>query len=80
MRNKNDFNHSEKISRQRDVLANGRSPNNKPGTPYRIGQSLAWVYKAESLGLFPKRVRTGQRSVAWRGGEVQAWIDSREVA
>lgn len=46
--------------------------------PYRVGQSLAWVYKAESLGKFPKRVRTGARSVAWRGDEVQAWIDDRE--
>lgn len=48
--------------------------------PFRVGQSLAWIYKAESQGNFPKRIRTGERSVAWRGDEVQAWIDSREVA
>lgn len=48
--------------------------------PYRIGRSLAWVYKAEANGEFPKRIRTGKRSVAWRGDEVQAWIDSRQVA
>jgi len=48
--------------------------------PFRIGKSLAWAYKSEAKGEFPKRMRTGQRSVAWRGDEIQAWIDSRAEA
>ena len=48
--------------------------------PYRIGRSLAWVYKAEEDGNFPRRIRTGARSVAWRGDEIQGWLDSLERA
>ena len=46
--------------------------------PFRVGQSLAWVYKQEAAGNFPKRIRTGRRSIAWHGDEIQAWVDDRE--
>ena len=48
--------------------------------PYRVGQSLSWIYKAEDSGAFPRRIKTGSRSVAWRGDEIQEWLDSLERA
>ena len=48
--------------------------------PYRVGQSLSWIYKAEKQGAFPRRVRLGKRGIGWRGDEVEAWLDSRERA
>ncbi|MBE3765827.1 AlpA family phage regulatory protein [Vibrio parahaemolyticus] len=29
-------------------------------------------------GLFPRRIRLGNRSVAWRLSEVLEWIETRE--
>ena len=48
--------------------------------PYRVGQSMSWIYRAEASGEFPKRIKTGPRSVAWRGDEVQEWLDGLERA
>ena len=47
--------------------------------PYRVGQSLSWIYKAEKQGLSPRRVRLGKRGIGWRGDEVEAWLNSREA-
>ncbi|EPU6121050.1 transcriptional regulator [Vibrio rotiferianus] len=41
-----------------------------------ISRSQAWVL--EQKGLFPKRIRLGSRSVAWRLSEVLKWIETRE--
>lgn len=43
----------------------------------RIGKSVPTIYRWEQMGIFPKRVRLVSRSVAWRGEEVQQWIDQR---
>lgn len=43
----------------------------------RIGKSVPTIYRWEQLGMFPERVRLVGRSVAWRGDEVQLWIDQR---
>lgn len=44
---------------------------------FRIGRAIPTIYRWEEFGAFPKRVHLGPRSVAWRGDEVQLWIDKR---
>jgi prophage regulatory protein len=46
----------------------------------RTGLSRSSLYRLESLGLFPRRLKLGQRSVAWRETQLQAWIESRTEA
>jgi predicted DNA-binding transcriptional regulator AlpA len=41
-----------------------------------ISRSQAWVL--EQKGLFPKRRKLGNRSVAWILSEVMEWIEARE--
>ena len=41
----------------------------------RTGKSIPWIYHEEKAGRFPKRIRIGTRGVAWRGCEVQLWLD-----
>lgn len=43
-----------------------------------ISRSQAW--KLEQQGLFPKRVKLGSRSVAWRLSELLDWVHTREGA
>ncbi len=40
-----------------------------------ISRSQAW--KLEQKGLFPKRIKLGNRSVCWRLSEIQQWIENR---
>jgi len=42
-----------------------------------ISASSAW--RGEKTGTFPKRVRTGERSVGWKLSELLAWVESREL-
>ena len=42
------------------------------------GLSYSSIYRAEKAGRFPKRVRIGMNSVAWKLSEIQAWIRDRE--
>jgi len=37
------------------------------------------VYRGVAAGTFPAPVRIGARSIAWRSGDVRAWIDSLRV-
>jgi prophage regulatory protein len=41
-----------------------------------IGRTSLWA-KSKS-GHFPKPIKTGPGSIAWRSDEVLAWIESRE--
>ncbi|HCE3287770.1 transcriptional regulator [Vibrio parahaemolyticus] len=41
-----------------------------------VSRSQAWVL--EQQGLFPKRIRLGNRSVAWRLSELLEWVKTRE--
>ncbi|MFP2504493.1 helix-turn-helix transcriptional regulator [Buttiauxella gaviniae] len=41
---------------------------------YLTGLSHSGRWKAEKEGRFPKRVKIGLASVAWRLSEIQAWI------
>lgn len=48
-----------------------------PEVKARTGLSRSEVYRRESLGQFPRRVRLGARSVGWASNEVQEWIEER---
>ncbi|EGR0550176.1 AlpA family phage regulatory protein [Vibrio cholerae] len=41
-----------------------------------ISRTQAW--RLEKLGLFPKRIRLGSRSVAWRLSEITKWLNSQQ--
>lgn len=41
------------------------------------GMSKTCVYDAMKNSSFPRPVRLGTRSVAWRDDEIQAWVESR---
>ena len=43
----------------------------------RIGRPAATFYRWEVNGRFPRRIYLNQKCVAWRGEEIQAWIDGR---
>lgn len=42
---------------------------------YRLGISVPTLYHWEKTDGFPKRVRLGPNSVAWKGEEIKRWID-----
>ncbi|EGQ8447177.1 TPA: helix-turn-helix transcriptional regulator [Vibrio alginolyticus] len=42
-----------------------------------ISRSQAW--KLEKQGLYPKRVKLGSRSIAWRLSELLDWVETRGV-
>ena len=42
---------------------------------YRLGVSVPTLYHWEKTTNFPKRIRLGANSVAWKGSEIQGWID-----
>lgn len=44
------------------------------------GLSRSSIYRLESLGLFPGRVKLSESATAWRTEEVQAWCASRPRA
>lgn len=43
----------------------------------RTGLSRTTIWRREKGGSFPKRVRLGDNSVAWREEEIEDWIESR---
>lgn len=48
-----------------------------PDVKQRTGLSRSEIYRREGLGLFPRRVTLGARSVGWVSDEIQAWIEQR---
>jgi predicted DNA-binding transcriptional regulator AlpA len=43
----------------------------------RLGRPCATFYRWEATGRFPRRMQLQGKCVAWRGEEIQAWIDER---
>ncbi len=41
------------------------------------GLSKTSIYRLESKGAFPRRVRLSERASAWKSEEIAAWIESR---
>jgi prophage regulatory protein len=52
----------------------------QPETSRLTGLPKSSLYRLESRGQFPARVRLSESSIGWRSDEVQAWIDSRPRA
>ena len=46
----------------------------------RIGRPAATFYRWEANGHFPRRIRLNRKCVAWRGEEIQSWLDGRQEA
>lgn len=50
----------------------------------RVQRILSWgrttLWKKSTSGEFPKPIKLGRNSIAWRSDEVMNWIDSRERA
>lgn len=55
-----------KLLRRRDVSA-------------ITGMPRSTLYAAMKEGRFPKAIRLGKRSVAWRLDQIEAWINARCV-
>ncbi|WP_299017141.1 AlpA family transcriptional regulator [uncultured Photobacterium sp.] len=53
-----------------------REPERKAITT--ISRTQAW--KLEKQGLFPKRIKLGNRSVGWKLSELMEWIDNQPTA
>jgi prophage regulatory protein len=43
----------------------------------RIGVSRGAIYKMETRGDFPRRLRITSRKIGWLTDEIEAWIKSR---
>ena len=52
----------------------------KPVTWDKTGLSDTTLWRLEKEGKFPKRVKLTNKIVGWYEDEVDAWIESREVA
>ena len=50
----------------------------KPVVLSRTGLANSTLYYFISEGNFPKPVKLGKRTVAWKKSEIDKWIDSRE--
>jgi predicted DNA-binding transcriptional regulator AlpA len=46
---------------------------------FRLGISIPTLYHWEKTEGFPTRIRLGPNSVAWKGDEVQQWLDNLEL-
>ena len=47
---------------------------------YRIGFSYEHIRRLQRWGKFPKCIKLGERSIAWRGSDIRKWIEAREGA
>ncbi len=45
---------------------------------FRIGRTTLWSMCKS--GEFPRPIKTGRNSIAWRSDELAQWIESRERA
>lgn len=41
----------------------------------KVGLSASTIWRLEKKGTFPKRLKIGSYSVAWKEEDVQKWID-----
>ncbi len=44
----------------------------------RCGIKKTSIYTKMQKGVFPRPVKLGPNSIAWRSDEIEAWIESRE--
>ena len=46
----------------------------------RCGYSKPSIYRLIKVGKFPRPRKLGERAIAWPEDDIQAWLDSRQVA
>ncbi|WP_319823847.1 AlpA family transcriptional regulator [Thalassovita sp.] len=51
----------------------------RPEVEARTGVSRSTLYDWMKRGEFPQPLKLGARLVAWREGDIDDWLDSREV-
>ena len=44
------------------------------------GLSRMTIYRLEASGHFPKRIKLGEKAIAWRQDEINDWIQARPIA
>ena len=59
---------------------NNETLQRKPIVLSRTGLANSTLYYFISEGSFPKPVKLGKRTVAWKKSEIDEWIDSREYS
>lgn len=59
---------------------NNETLQRKPIVLSRTGLANSTLYYFISEGTFPKPVKLGKRTVAWKKSEIDEWIDSREYS
>jgi len=52
----------------------------RPEVERRTTLSTSMIYSLMRVGEFPRPLRLGKQAVAWRESDVEAWIESRELA
>ena len=45
-----------------------------------VGVTKTTIYRWVGRGQFPPAVKLGERAVAWRRSDIEAWINSRPAA
>lgn len=61
-----------------EALLRGSQLTNKAGKPGLLGISKASLYRLLAAGKFPEPVRPLPGVVAWRAGDVRAWLQSHK--
>ena len=51
----------------------------QPEVLARIGVSWMTLRRWEDAGIFPRRIKLGPNSVAWRESDIDAWCVSRKT-
>jgi prophage regulatory protein len=51
-----------------------------PAVMDRVALRRTAIYAGIKAGTFPAPVAIGKRAVAWRESDIQAWLDSRQLA
>jgi predicted DNA-binding transcriptional regulator AlpA len=63
-----------------EVLLRASQLTNRPGKPGLLGISNSSLYRLlAEPGAFPKPVRPLPGVVAWRAGDVRAWLKSKSA-
>ena len=52
----------------------------QPKVCERTGYSRTQLWRFETAGIFPKRVRIGPNAVGWLDSEIDAWIADKVAA
>ena len=52
----------------------------RPDVVAAVGLSRSTIYQMMAEERFPKPVKLGERAVAWREDDIEAWLNSREAS